>query len=145
MESVELQGLELEGSYARRDGYYADVNANIIDAEYVALGSGAVGDWYNAPADTLRLTLGKRFARSADLSTEIVAADESKPAQYTGEKSPGYVILNLRATITPQDGLLEGTAFRFGIENAFDMNYMPALATRPAPGRNLKFTVSKAF
>jgi hemoglobin/transferrin/lactoferrin receptor protein len=145
VESVELQGLELEGSYARRDGFYADVNANIIDAEYVALGSGAVSDWYNAPADTLRLTLGKRFARSADLSTEIVAADESKPAQYTGEKSPGYVILNLRATITPQDGLLEGTAFRFGIENAFDMNYMPALATRPAPGRNLKFTVSKAF
>ena len=79
---------------------------------------------------------------------ELLKSQVDEPlnaAEYTGEKSPGYVILNLRATITPQDGLLEGTAFRFGIEYAFDMNYMPALATRPAPGRNLKFTVSKAF
>ena len=144
VDSLELQGLELEAAYARADGYYSDINANIVDAEYTST-SGTVADWYNAPANSLRLTLGKRFDRIADISSEFVAADESKPAQYTGEKSPGYVVVNLRATIRPQEGVLEGTSFRFGIENLLDMNYTPGLATRPAPGRNLKFTVSKAF
>ena len=101
-----------------------------------------MSDWTNAPANSLRLTLGKRFDRLADLSTEFVAADES---DTNGSTTPGYVIVNLRATVTPQEGVLEGTSFRFGIENALDMNYTPFLATRPAPGRNLKFTVSKAF
>ena len=141
VDSIELQGLEMEGSYARPEGYYVDINANIVDAEQTSTG-GVVSDWTNAPANSLRLTLGKRFDRLADLSTEFVAADES---DTNGSTTPGYVIVNLRATVTPQEGVLEGTSFRFGIENALDMNYTPFLATRPAPGRNLKFTVSKAF
>ena len=88
----------------------------------------------------MRVTLGKRFSPLADLSTEFVAAADDEI-----NDRPGYVTVNLRATITPQEGVLEGTSFRFGIENALDMNYMPALATRTAAGRNIKFTVSKSF
>ena len=139
--SVELQGLELEGSYARADGYYADMNANIVDAEGTST-SGAVSDWTNAPANSLRLTLGKRFDRLADLSGELVAADE---ADVNGSTNPGYVIANLRATFRPQEGVLKDIAFRFGIENVLDKSYTPNLATRPAPGRNLKFTISRTF
>ena len=141
VDSIELQGLELEGSYARRDGYYVDVNANIVDAEQTRTDN-SVTDWTNAPANTVRLTLGKRLSRLADLSSEFVAADE---ADRNGTATPGFVTANLRATITPQEGVLKGTSFRFGLENLFDHTYTPLLSTRPAAGRNIKFTVSKAF
>ena len=141
VDSIELQGLELEGSYARRDGYYVDVNANIVDAEQTRTDN-SVTDWTNAPANTVRLTLGKRLSRLADLSSEFVAADE---ADRNGTTTPGFVTANLRATITPQEGVLKGTSFRFGLENLFDHTYTPLLSTRPAAGRNIKFTVSKAF
>ncbi|MEP0316651.1 MAG: TonB-dependent receptor [Hyphomonas sp.] len=141
VDSIELQGLELEGSYARRDGYYVDVNANIVDAEQTRTDN-SITDWTNAPANTARLTLGKRFARLADLSSEFVAADE---ADRNGTITPGFLTANLRATITPQEGVLKGTSFRFGLENLFDHTYTPLLSTRPAAGRNIKFTVSKAF
>ncbi len=141
VDSIELQGLELEGSYARRDGYYVDVNANIVDAEQTRTDN-SVTDWTNAPANTIRLTLGKRLSRLADLSSEFVAADE---ADRNGTTTPGFVTANLRATITPQEGVLKGTSFRFGLENLFDHTYTPLLSTRPAAGRNIKFTVAKAF
>ncbi|MEQ3650922.1 TonB-dependent receptor [Hyphomonas sp.] len=141
VDSIELQGLELEGSYARRDGYYVDINANIVDAEQTRTDN-SVTDWTNAPANTVRLTLGKRLSRLADLSSEFVAADE---ADRNGTATPGFVTANLRATITPQEGVLKGTSFRFGLENLFDHTYTPLLSTRPAAGRNIKFTVSKAF
>ncbi|MBA29365.1 MAG: ligand-gated channel [Hyphomonadaceae bacterium] len=141
VDSIELQGLELEGSYARRDGYYVDVNANIVDAEQTRTDN-SVTDWTNAPANTVRLTLGKRLSRLADLSSEFVAADE---ADRNGTTTPGFVTANLRATITPQEGVLKGTSFRFGLENLFDHTYTPLLSTRPAAGRNIKFTVAKAF
>ncbi|WP_084396625.1 TonB-dependent receptor domain-containing protein [Henriciella aquimarina] len=141
VESVELDGLELEGSYARPGGAYVDVNANIVDGEETST-TGMVTDWSNLPADSLRLTVGKRFGRLADLSGEVVAVDE---ITINDSKAPGYVLLNLRTTVSPQEGVLKGTAFRFGIENVFDQRYTPNLATRPAPGRNIKFTVSKAF
>ncbi|WP_290950362.1 TonB-dependent receptor [Hyphomonas sp.] len=141
VDSIEIQGLELEGSYARRDGYYADLNANIVDAEQTRADS-TVADWTNAPANTLRLTLGKRLSRLADLSSEFVLADE---ADRNGTTTPGFATVNLRATITPQEGVLKDTSFRFGFENLFDHNYTPLLSTRPAAGRNIKFTVSKAF
>ena len=141
VDSIELQGLELEGSYARRDGYYVDVNANIVDAEQTRTDN-SVTDWTNAPANTVRLTLGKRLSRLADLSSEFVAADE---ADRNGTATPGFVTANLRATITPQEGVLKGTSFRFGLENLFDHTYTPLLSTRPAAGRNIKFTVAKAF
>ncbi|WP_321490008.1 TonB-dependent receptor domain-containing protein [uncultured Hyphomonas sp.] len=142
VDSVELQGLELEGSYARADGYYADVNAHIVDGEETSSSTGAISDWRNLPASSLRMTLGKRFDRLADLSGEIVAVDE---IDVNGTTDPGFVIANLRATFSPQEGVLDGIAFRFGVENLLDKNYTPNLATRPAPGRNFKFTVSKTF
>ena len=138
---VELTGLEIEGSYARRDGYYVDLNANIVDAEQVST-SGVSSDWSNFPANTLRATVGKRFSPLLDLSSEVVLADE---AVRNGSETPGYVVANLRATVTPQEGVLKDMSFRFSVENLMDHLYTPYLSTRYAPGRNLKFTVSKAF
>ena len=40
---------------------------------------------------------------------------------------------------------MTGAEVRLGIENAFDKAYTPALATRTAPGRNVKLTLAKTF
>ena len=138
---VDLQGLELEASYAMASGLYLDLNANLVSGEE-KLSDGATAEWRNAPADTARLTLGKRFGDELDLSWELVAA---RGETYEGDHTPGYAVHNLRATWAPQEGWLEGAELRLGIENAGDRDYTPYLATRPAPGRNVKLTLSKTF
>ena len=139
---VELQGLELEGSYARRSGFYIDFNANIMDAEQTNT-AGVESDWVNFPANNARITFGKRFSPLVDLSSEFVVSDKSE--RNGTEQEPGYVVANLRATITPQEGVLEGTSFRFSVENVLDHPYTPYLSTRYAPGRNLKFAIARDF
>tara|TARA_B100000678_G_scaffold291620_1_gene309904 strand:- start:354 stop:2360 length:2007 start_codon:yes stop_codon:yes gene_type:complete len=139
---VEIQGLELEASYARRSGFYVDFNANFMDAERTQT-SGAQSDWTNFPANNARITFGKRFDSLLDLSSEFVLADK---AERDGtEQEPGYLVANLRATVTPEGGVLEGLSLRFSVENLFDHTYTPYLSTRYAPGRNLKFAITKAF
>jgi len=71
-----------------------------------------------------------------------VAADS---ITVNGVRSPSYAVHNLRATIAPQQGAWEGVEFRVGVENLFDQQYQPRLATRPAPGRNFKFTLLRTF
>jgi len=138
---VDLQGLELEASYAMATGFYVDLNANLVSGEE-RLSDGSNAEWRNAPADTARLTLGQRFGEALDLSWEMVAA---RGETYEGARTPGYAVHNLRATWAPQEGWLEGAELRLGIENAGDRDYTPYLATRPAPGRNVKLTLSKTF
>ena len=138
---VDLEGLEIEGSYALKSGIYADLNVNITDAEQTNT-AGVVSDWANSPADSLQLALGKHFGRIADLSWELVAVDD---ADRNGTTTDGYVIHNLRATFTPQSGLLKETAIRISLENAADESYTPLLSTRPAPGRNLKVSIARTF
>ena len=139
---VELQGLELEASYARRSGFYVDFNANFMDAERTQT-SGAQSDWTNFPANNARITFGKRFNSLLDLSSEIVLADKAE--RDGSEQEPGYVVANLRATVTPEEGVLEGLSLHFSVENLLDHSYTPYLSTRYAPGRNLKFAITKAF
>ncbi|MBV0912464.1 TonB-dependent receptor domain-containing protein [Anianabacter salinae] len=139
--SVQTKGVELEASYALETGYYADLNANIASgAEFQP--SGTIVDWRGVPANNVQLTLGRRFGETLDLSWEVDAAF----AKVTnGASAPGYGIHNLRATWTPQNGVLAGTEMRFGVENVFDTAYTPYLSTRPALGRNFKVTLARTF
>ncbi|MFD0860559.1 hypothetical protein [Roseovarius aquimarinus] len=59
-----------------------------------------------------------------------------------GSSSP-----NLRATWQPDQGWLEDTAVRFGIENLLDEAYVGHLSspTRPAPGLTFKVSVTRTF
>ena len=136
--SVDSEGVELELTYALASGLYFDLNAAYGDYESVST-TGVRGDWSNAPANSARLTVGKRIGAAWDLSWEQVVAEE-------GNKNyGGYGVSNLRATYRPQSGVLAGTELRFGIENAFDRLYKPNLATEFAPGRNFKLTLAKTF
>ena len=141
LDSVETEGFEFEASYAMQGGFYVDLNANIVSGEETDA-SGDVSDWRITPADSARLTIGQRFEEELDLSWEIVAAREENRED---DHSPGFAVHNLRATYIPQQGVLEGTELRLGIENAFDREYTPHLSTRPAPGRNVKVTLARTF
>ncbi len=142
LDRVETEGFEFEASYAMASGFYVDFNANLVAGEEVDA-SGDVSDWRITPADSARLTIGQRFEEELDLSWEVVAA--RREDREDGDRSPGFAVHNLRATYIPQDGVLEGSELRLGIENAFDREYTPHLSTRPAPGRNVKLTLARTF
>lgn len=136
--TVDSQGAELELTYAMDSGLYFDLNAAYGDYEATNT-SGAVVDWSNAPANSARLTVGKRINHAWDLSWEQVVAENGS------NNYGGYGISNLRATYRPQSGVLEGAEVRLGIENAFDRTYKANLATEFAAGRNVKLTLAKTF
>jgi hemoglobin/transferrin/lactoferrin receptor protein len=142
IDEVRTEGFEIEASYAMENGFYADLNATIGDGEEVD-GTGAVSDWRNQAQDNLRLTVGKVFDDTYDLSWETVLADS---ITIDGTRSPGYDVHNLRLTVAPEgEGVWQDTEFRAGIENIFDEQYTPNLASRPEPGRSFKFTLAKTF
>lgn len=142
IQEVNSEGIEIEATYSMESGFYADFNAAI--GEYDEVNStGVAGTWRNAPADSARLTLGKRIGAAWDLSWELVGAKSFTDS--TGSKVNGYGVSNLRATYRVQTGVMTGAEVRLGIENAFDKAYTPALATRTAPGRNVKLTLAKTF
>lgn len=138
--NADFHGLELESSYAMASGPYMDLNLNIARGRSTT--PALQGDWEGIPADSLRLTLGKRWGERVDLSWEMVVAD-SMPRTTT--PTAGYGVHNLRATYRPEAGVWAGTEIRIGVENLFDRAYTPHLATRPAPGRTLKLTLARSF
>ena len=77
-----------------------------------------------------------------DASWEIVAASDMDD---WSTPTPGYAVHNLRTTWKPQDGALEGTEMRFGVENLFDREYRQHLSENNAPGRTFKVTLAKTF
>lgn len=138
---VETEGVEIEASYTLDGGYYMDANANFVEGtEFRA--DGTTADWRNVPANSIGLTLGRKFGRELDLSWEIIADAE---ITRNDETTDAFAIHNLRATYIPQAGILTDTEIRLGIENLADRDYTSSLATRPAPGRNVKLTVSRTF
>ena len=141
LDKIETEGLEIEASYAMESGLYVDLNANIVNGTEYAPG-GASDTWRNLPADSLRVTLGRKFGEELDLSWEVVANDS---ITTDSGSSSGFGYHNLRATYIPQSGFLKDTQIRVGIENLFDRDYTPHLSTRPAPGRNVKLTLSRTF
>jgi hemoglobin/transferrin/lactoferrin receptor protein len=143
--NINVQGLELEASYAMATGMYVDLNANVQRGDFVSptAPAGSTEGYYDGiPADQLRMTLGKRFENFLDLSWEVVA---NKRMERSSIVSPGNVTHNVRATYRPDYGYLSDTEIRVGIENLFDKDYTPHLATRKAPGRNVKLTLAKTF
>ncbi|MCQ0091542.1 TonB-dependent receptor [Roseovarius sp. M141] len=141
LDKVRTRGMEIEAAYAMVNGFYMDLNANITDGRQTDI-AGVAQDWQNLAADSLRLTVGKKIGSAYDVSWEMVANDSITLA---GVRSPDYAVHNIRATIAPESGVWKGTAFRIGIENVFDQQYQPSLSTRPAPGRNVKMTLTKTF
>jgi hemoglobin/transferrin/lactoferrin receptor protein len=141
VDRAKTSGLELEASYAMSSGLYVDLNTNIVAGQEYTLDDEA-SDWDSLPADTLQLTLGKKFSEELDVSWEMVG---NKRFKDDTETVAGSVVHNLRATFKPQQGILEGSQIRVGVENLFDKEYTPRLSTRSAAGRNFKVSLATTF
>ncbi|WP_282027719.1 TonB-dependent receptor domain-containing protein [Ruegeria faecimaris] len=142
LSEVETKGAEIEASYANAGGFYVDFNSNIVTGTETS----ATGDdsrWRNEPSDSARLTLGKRFGQTLDVSWEIFGARAGTDS--SGEATAGYGVNSLRATYMPQDGVFEGFELRAGIENILDKDYRPNLSTRNSTGRTFKLGLAKTF
>ena len=147
VDEINIEGLEIEASYAMLNGFYVDLNAAITDADE-RTSAGVVQDFDTTPQDNLRLTVGKAFDDTYDLSWEAVFGDSiiinGDPTAFASGSS--FNVHNLRLTVAPQgNGIWKDTEFRVGIENIFDEQFTPNLATRPQPGRNFKVTLAKTF
>ncbi|WP_417248160.1 TonB-dependent receptor domain-containing protein [Celeribacter sp.] len=140
---IGLKGIEAELSYAHEQ-FYIDFNAARIRGEW---GDGS--PFNNAPADSVQLTLGKRFLNDQlDLAVEMRhdwATDRN--VQYSGlsEHHDAFDVFNLTAAYKPDSGVLEGVELRAAIENVFDTDYKPYLSSKAAPGRTFKLSVVKTF
>ncbi|MCR8546713.1 TonB-dependent receptor plug domain-containing protein [Salipiger sp. P9] len=142
LDRVETEGFELEASYGLENGVYVDFHGATGQGTEYADGF-ADEDWRNQPATTLGLTLGKRWNDTLDLSWEVRHTADARDA--TLNDLSDYTVHNLRATYKPQTGAFEGTEIRFGIENAFDLDYTGNLSSRKAPGRTFKVSLTKLF
>lgn len=138
---VYLDGIEVEASYAIPSGIYVDFNGTIVHGTRLRT-NGVIDDWTNLPANNYQLAIGKRFGRVFDIRWEGTLAEDR---EINGTVHEGYTVHNLRASWFPKGGILEGLTVRLSAENVFDKFYTPALATRPAAGRNFKLTLSRQF
>lgn len=141
--NIRLRGLELELSYAN-PAFYVDLNAARIR------GTWGDGSWFNnAPADSVQLTLGKKFLDD-QLNLSIEARHDwatARNVQSDGSsaRSDSFTVYTVSAAYRPQSGTFKDVEFRAAIENLFDEDYQPYLSSRTAPGRSLKFSLAKVF
>ncbi|MCM2562014.1 TonB-dependent receptor plug domain-containing protein [Lutimaribacter sp. EGI FJ00015] len=144
LDHVDSHGFELEASYGMANGFYVDFAGHLGNGtEFNPDGTNAT--WRNSPADRAQLALGKKWDDRLDLSWEIVHAADRREALGAG--LPDSTVHNLRATWRPDEGWLDGTEVRFGLENILDEDYVGHLSSpsRKAPGRTVKVSLSKSF
>jgi hemoglobin/transferrin/lactoferrin receptor protein len=146
IDETDLEGVELELNYAS-DLFYADFAAARTRGNI----NGTAAPFNYTPADTVQLTLGKKFLdEQLDVAVEAKHAfAHRRTSSVTGATSPSdeWTTYALSVGYKPDNGALEGTELRLGIENLFDETYRPFLTSpnRNAKGRNIKFTLVKTF
>ncbi len=148
IDEVDLEGIELEASYVH-SAFYADLNASRIRGTI-----NGTGDYFNyVPADSVQLTLGKRFLDDQlDLAIEAKHAfaqnrtSDTNPDYYPGTvASDDYTLFNLTAAYVPNSGSFRDVEFRASVENLTDETYRAYLSTRNGAGRTFKFSIAKTF
>ncbi|MEM9779979.1 MAG: TonB-dependent receptor, partial [Pseudomonadota bacterium] len=98
------------------------------------------------PADELALTLGTRFPdQDLELGVRGVFAADQDDLPDGDAPSPGYAVYDLFASWTPDEGVLQGAEFRFGVENVFDRQYQEHLSNDFARGRTFTIGLAKTF
>lgn len=145
---TDLEGIELELNYAS-SLFYADFAA----AKTRGTINGTNAFFNYTPADTVQLTLGKRFMEDQlDIAIEAkhaFAHDRTSNTGTTGATaaSNAWTTYALSVGYTPDHGMFEGTEMRLSVENLFDTTYRPYLTNpnRNAKGRNIKFSLAKTF
>lgn len=133
-----LHGGEIEASYANR-GWQLGMALSVVEGK----------DQDDADLDTLpnnRLTLQASYEVTPAIrlgARSSFAEGRDKP---DGTRRAGYGVQDIFATWSPQSGVAEGIDISLGIDNVTDRTYVPATwLTGPAPGRNVKLTLTRSF
>lgn len=138
---AEIVGVEFEASY--QSTYF------FTRAAYTALrGENTEDDTdlNSIPADELVLTVGGRVPEyNVDFGWRgVMAAGQDRVSGSTSETS-GYAVHNLFASWKPDEGLLQDSEFRFGIENVLDKTYREHLSGDNGKGRTFRVTLVHQF
>lgn len=154
IDKAKFVGLEIEGAY-ESDLNFGSLALTVMDGEDVSNPASSNPNLENRiPADTLRLTLGRRIpSRDLELGwTGTYYDSKSRVAAGFGGAlipvdTPSNLIHDVYASWKPEQGIAEGTEIRLGIKNLLDEDYrthLQSTAVRRA-GRSLDFTISKTF
>jgi len=138
---AEIVGVEFEAAYQStyfftRAAYSALRGENTEDNT----------DLNSIPADELVLTVGGRVPEyNVDFGWRgVMAAGQDKVSGSTAA-TPGYTVHNLFASWKPDEGVLQDSEFRFGIENILDKTYREHLSGDNGKGRTFRVTLVHQF
>ncbi|WBU52203.1 TonB-dependent receptor [Paracoccus sp. SCSIO 75233] len=133
-----LTGGELEASYLRGDWQFGAA-VSVVDGEDQ---DGVVLN--TLPNDRVVLSASWQASESWKIGARsVLAQGRDKP---DGSRRVGYGVHDIYAIWEPQGGALDGLQVNMGIDNVTDRDYTPATyQTGPAPGRNMKLSISRRF
>lgn len=141
VDRAKIMGLEVESAYDA--GFvFGKASYSLIRGEEV----NTKESLNSIPADELALTLGGRL-QDKDITfgwRGVFARHQYKTSNFV-DPSSGYVVHDLFASWTPQEGWLQDGEVRFGIENVTDKLYKEHLAGTNGAGRTFKLTLAKQF
>ncbi len=147
-------GFELEGAY-ESELSFGSLALTIMDGKNVSdPGADNPNLEDRIPANTLRLTLGRRvpshnlefgWAGTYYQSKSRVAAIGGGATEIVN--TPSEIIHDVYASWTPEEGVLEGAELRVGVSNVFDEDYRTHLQSTGIrrAGRSINFTLTKTF
>lgn len=153
-DEVEFTGFELEGAY-ESELAFASLALTIMDGKNVsnpAANNPNLED--RIPADTLRLSLGRRIpSRNLEFGwTGTFYKSKSRVAAAGGGatttiNTPSDLIHDVYASWTPDEGALQGAELRLGVSNVFDEDYRTHLQSTGIrrAGRSFNLTLTKTF
>ncbi len=139
VEEAEIYGLEIEAAYVS-ELWYANAALSIMEGRNLT--DDAV--WSQLPQDNLSLTVGHRNeATGFGIGWTLNAYSD---LDYGGgDRFGGYATHDVFASYAPQDGVLEGLEFRFGVDNILDREYRNALDQENGRGLTGRFTVARVW
>ncbi|MAQ11632.1 MAG: TonB-dependent receptor [Gammaproteobacteria bacterium] len=133
-----LRGGELEASYLT-GGWQFGAAVSVVDGEDE---DGTVLD--TLPNDRVVLSAAWQVRPDWKIGARsTLASGRDKPS---GAHRAGFGVHDIFAIWTPRQGALRGLEVNLGVDNVTNREYVPATyLTGPAPGRNVKLSLSKSF
>ncbi|MFD1881190.1 TonB-dependent receptor domain-containing protein [Paracoccus pacificus] len=140
LDRATLRGGELEASW-RSDAWTLAAAVSVVNG---AFDDDDMPDGISLPNDraVLSAVWDGGGAWRAGITSTLAAGRDKQDGTYRG----GYGVHDIFAEWTPQDGAMAGTTVHLGIDNVTNRDYTPATwMTGPAPGRNVKLTLTRKF
>ena len=152
LDEVELDGVELEASYAS-PAIYLDFAYGNNEGEITGIDARSrsqVGQPFSqATGKTAQFTVGKRFLENqVDVNLELYRAfANDRTTSTSGARAPSeaYTLVSLSAGYLPVSGPLEGAEIRLSAQNLGDKEYRAYGNAQNSVGRTIRLSVAYNF